>query len=335
MTAIIRLLLFAAMSLLLVDRAYAWSDAGHKIIASIAFRQLTPAEQQAVIAILEQHPRFADDFVGKLPNDLKSAPEAARHEWFFQQAAIWPDMIRDYQGAMKDKYHRATWHYINRLHFLSAADQAALERTIKINQSLDPPKTAELTMNVVQSIRFARQLLRDEQAEAEEQAVLLSWLFHNVGDLHQPLHSTALFSKNLFPRGDRGGNAITTSQRSNLHAVWDQFPGNYLSFKQARDQAIEIVNSAESKAVGKRAAATLDEATWLDESHALAVRAVYTPEVMTALRHLDREAHTNGDLPPITLSKDYLRAGGNVSKQRLIEAGYRLGAVLKAAVATR
>jgi len=33
---------------------------------------------------------------------------------------------------------------------------------------------------------------------------MLTWLFHLIGDIHQPLHSTALFSTKLFPEGDRG-----------------------------------------------------------------------------------------------------------------------------------
>ena len=33
--------------------AHAWSEAGHKIIASIAFRQLTPDEQAKIVAILK------------------------------------------------------------------------------------------------------------------------------------------------------------------------------------------------------------------------------------------------------------------------------------------
>jgi hypothetical protein len=34
-----------------------------------------------------------------------------------------------------------------------------------------------------------------------------AWLFHLVGDIHQPLHTVQLFTRE-YPNGDRGGNEI-------------------------------------------------------------------------------------------------------------------------------
>jgi hypothetical protein len=68
--------------------------------------------------------------------------------------------------------------------------------------------------------------------------VILAWLFHDVGDIHQPLHSTALFSLRLFREGDCGGNLIKTFQAFNLHAVWDQFPGRGDGYQESRNKAI-------------------------------------------------------------------------------------------------
>jgi hypothetical protein len=34
--------------------------------------------------------------------------------------------------------------------------------------------------------------------------IALSWLFHLIGDIHQPLHAVQLFSRE-YPHGDRGG----------------------------------------------------------------------------------------------------------------------------------
>ena len=39
----------------------------------------------------------------------------------------------------------------------------------------------------------------------EEKAIYLTWLMHLVGDIHQPLHCTAVF-REQFPNGDKGGN---------------------------------------------------------------------------------------------------------------------------------
>jgi len=39
----------------------------------------------------------------------------------------------------------------------------------------------------------------------EEEAIYLAWLMRLVGDIHQPLHCTAVFSEQC-PNGDKGGN---------------------------------------------------------------------------------------------------------------------------------
>jgi hypothetical protein len=41
----------------------------------------------------------------------------------------------------------------------------------------------------------------------ERKAIALAWLFHLVGDIHQPLHTAQLFTVD-YPNGDRGGNEI-------------------------------------------------------------------------------------------------------------------------------
>src|ERR1700722_9416523 len=69
----------------------AWGPAGHKIVASIAFRRLSPEKQAKIVALLKKHPRYEDDFAGKMPDDLS---EQLTNEWIMQQAAIWPDLAR-------------------------------------------------------------------------------------------------------------------------------------------------------------------------------------------------------------------------------------------------
>ncbi len=51
---------------------------------------------------------------------------------------------------------------------------------------------------------------------------------------------------------------------------------------------------------------------------------------MVLLRRWDAE--NESELPEINLSQTYLQAGGRLSKQRVVQAGYLLGAVLKAVV---
>lgn len=68
----------------------------------------------------------------------------------------------------------------------------------------------------------------------------LVWLLHIVGDVHQPLHATPRFTKELRLKyqlagttdlGDRGGNEETVSAATGetmaLHAYWDGMFGGY------------------------------------------------------------------------------------------------------------
>jgi hypothetical protein len=91
-----------ALSLMaLCSQALAWSEAGHKIVGSIAYRQLTPEQQTKLVAILKKHPRWEEDLKSKMPDDLKTQDE--EHEWIVQQASTWPDIARGFQGeARKD-----------------------------------------------------------------------------------------------------------------------------------------------------------------------------------------------------------------------------------------
>lgn len=314
-------LLIPVLLLVSVSQAQAWSETGHRISASIAFRQLTPAEQEQIVAILKQHPRFAQDFQAKMPDGLDSKEQ---NEFIFQQAAIWPDLARAFKGA-DSKYHHGEWHYINVPHYLTHEDQAAMEAKLKVNLSLEAPITEQKEMNVIQTIRLGRRLVADKSTLDAEKAIMLCWLFHTIGDIHQPLHSTALFSQTLFPTGDRGGNSIKTEQKKNLHALWDQFLGNKAQYRTARNKAITFVNDATHATLGKAAAVKLNEEDWLTESHSIAGNAAYDNEVRGHLRAHAKET----EAPPLKLTERYLREGGQIAEQRVIQAGYRLGAVLK------
>src|SRR5262249_16944193 len=152
--------------------------------------------------------------------------------------------------------------------------------------------------------------IADRQTSPTDRAVLLAWLFHTVGDIHQPLHSTAVFSTKLFPTGDRGGNSVKTMQAGNLHSLWDQFPGQSHGFRDSRNKALGEMAKPDLATMGTQASTTLDEKAWLDESHVLAKSHVYTDEVLTALRRMEAA----GDMvDTIDLSQDYLMSGGQVA----------------------
>lgn len=319
---------FVALLLLGVTTpAWAWGPAGHKIVASIAFRQLTVDEQKKIVALISGHPRFMRDFADHMPSNISD--EAEKREWLFQQAAIWPDLVKLGSYPEKPRFNRPVWHYINIPYYLRPADQMALESHVHVNTSLVAPAMPDLDMNVVQTIRFARAKLANTQTSAEDKGEMLAWLFHTVGDIHQPLHSSALFSQQMFPHGERGGGAIITVQQSNLHSVWDGFPGANSSFTTIRNKAIGIINDSGFAALNTQASASLDEQTWLDESVDLARNVAYGTEVVNSLRQLE-DIHEDTVHNPIDLSQTYLEDGGKAAQRRVTQAGVRLGAILKA-----
>jgi hypothetical protein len=306
--------------LIVVAQAVAWGPAGHKIVAAIAFRQLTPAQQATIVAILKQHPRFQEDFEDKMPEGVEA------NEWIFQQAAVWPDIARDLPYEAKKEFSRPNWHFIDLPYFPTDEDRAELAGKLKANVSFELSASANEKMNAVQAYRFALHVLEDPHASASDKAKYLSWIIHLVGDTHQPLHCATLCTVDLFPEGDHGGNSITTVEHKELHALWDGFPGSpSMKFNAVQKKAMSLTHEHELEVAGRKAAADLNIETWVKESHDYAERFAYTQQV---LEHLEGQTDAKR-LAPMELSEEYLSDGGNLAKQRLVEAGYRLGAVLK------
>ena len=61
-------------------------------------------------------------------------------------------------------------------------------------------------MNILTALAENESVVRN-QNDGEQRAIALAWLFHLVGDVHQPLHTAQLFTVD-YPQGDRGGNEI-------------------------------------------------------------------------------------------------------------------------------
>jgi hypothetical protein len=198
------LVLFAALP------AHAFNALGHKTIAALAWQELPPTTQAHIVATLRRHPRFDEDFVKR---QLAGLAEADEGEWIFQHAATWPDLVRGLPGETRHTYDRPSWHYVNFPIFHKAESPL-----LNINLSPDYPTPLDKAKwNIIQAVKACDASLRSK-APPSEKALAYCWLFHLVGDAHQPLHSSALFS-DRFPTGDRGGNLIETAQGGNLHSL--------------------------------------------------------------------------------------------------------------------
>jgi hypothetical protein len=107
----------------------------------------------------------------------------------FMQAARWADDVRN-----NDKQHRGSWHYIN-WPFKPDGQPASVQ--IK---DFEP-------VNILTAMPEDESLVRNGSNDPERRAIALAWLFHLVGDIHQPLHTAQLINVD-YPQGDRGGNEI-------------------------------------------------------------------------------------------------------------------------------
>lgn len=83
----------------------------------------------------------------------------------------------------------------------------------------------EAAMTSVLTVIQARTALKTNLMNlTAERALFARYLVHLVGDIHQPLHSVALFNK-TYPKGDAGGNLlkikILNGTSQNFHSFWD------------------------------------------------------------------------------------------------------------------
>lgn len=317
--------------------AYGWNDTGHRLVALIAWEQLPQDSRDRIVETLRSHPRFAQDF--DLPTNLTSASGETRDRWRFAHAATWPDRTRGLTGDERKTYHHGTWHWINVPFFLTDADRQELEADLPTNLEMawDPASDEARALNVVQAIARARHVLSQKSASSSEKALSLCWLFHTVGDIHQPLHSTALFTSKRFRRGDAGGNGIMIEGAEDLHAVWDDLEPDVATLSE-HDEIIKRYREngpAVRKAiVGAR---TLDTVNWLDESHDLAREVVYNDLILNtvaaneAIYNTTKSYRDQPSLPEVELSDHYQERAKRIAIRRLVLAGHRLAAILNEA----
>jgi S1/P1 Nuclease len=165
--------------------ASAWNIPGHMLSAAIAYQVLPKESPQTiakVTAALEKHSWYANQWQAR----LQDVPVTDHGLVLFMQAARWADDIR-----MRDKqHHRGPWHYIN-WPFKPEGQPASV-------QTKDPEP-----VNILIALAENEGMVRNSSSDAERRALALAWLFHLVGDIHQPLHTAQLFATD-YPQGDRG-----------------------------------------------------------------------------------------------------------------------------------
>ena len=118
-----------------------------------------------------------------------------------------------------------------------------------------------------------------KETDGERRAIALAWLFHLVGDIHQPLHAAQLFTVD-YPNGDRGGNQICiratrAGQAMPLHRFWDGVITSSSNLTRLRNDATALRNRQEFKRSQLTELASTDFESWAKESFEIATKIAY------------------------------------------------------------
>ena len=186
--------------------ASAWNIPGHMLSAAIAYQVLqqeNPPTIEKVKAVLEKHPWYANQWQAR----LQDVPVADHGLVLFMQAARWADDIRIQRQAAKPSAVA-----LHQLPFKPEGQPASVQ--------IREPEP----VNILTAMAENESVVKNE-TDPERKAIALAWLFHLVGDIHQPLHTAQLFTVD-YPKGDRGGNEICVrvtqaGQPMDLHRFWD------------------------------------------------------------------------------------------------------------------
>ena len=151
----------------------------------------------------------------------------------------------------------------------------------------------------------------------------IRFLIHIIGDIHQPLHSSAYYSKQ-FPTGDQGGNLfkIRYKDYNELHALWDAACDKYGDASNQdlplNDQGIAYLENEASTLMNAHPRSEFEEelklfyfGDWIQESWQHAQDHVY-----------------KGLTPGQEISDEYIQNGVLEAQKRITLAGYRLANVI-------
>ncbi len=330
--------------LLASGRAWAWNAVGHLASAKLAYDEWDEGQRAELHALLQKHPHYSQYLAAARPADV---PEG---EWVILRAAVWPDWIKarhhgggpDPRGPSVTKYSRGEQHYVN-VPVIDPNDAAFFA-----GQTLIPPDQT----NVICALKQYCNDLGTSTAAAEDKAVALCWVFHLVGDIHQPLHNAAYFSREEgFQHGDQGGNrfGVKISGRTwKLHAFWDDLLGEDSAywddsaehqqqvFRTAMKVAERLRGLRLSDADQERLAKHRSFASWSEEGVELARTVAYQrPDGKGILGHVAVEPGSPIPENAPEVGQKYIEIAHATAEVRIVLAGRRLADRIKGLLGAR
>src|SRR5262249_51311055 len=227
------------------------------IIAFDVLQQENAPIIEKVKAALEKRPWYANQWQAR----LQDVPVADHGLVLFMQAARWADDIR----TNDKQQHRAPWHYIN-WPFKPDGQPPSV-------QTREPEP-----VNILTAMAENQRIVATEN-NAERKAIALAWLFHLVGDIHQPLHTAQLFTVD-YPQGDRGGNEVWVrvtqgGQPMDLHRFWDGVITPSSNLTRLRNEATALRTRQEFQRSQLTEVVNTEFESWAKESYEIATKIAY------------------------------------------------------------
>lgn len=296
----------------------AWNETGHRIIAAIAYDNLTPQARARIDAMLRRHPDYESILTKGAPAGTAGKARAA-----FLVASYWPDTIRNDPRFYDET--RTNFQITPLLPGFSEMGRHTMWHYVDFNFSEDGTPIPPIeTPNALGELSRLIDLVGTPGGDASMDALAtysLPWLIHLAGDVHNPLHTVSRYSRGL-PKGDRGGNDVWVrpagnSTGLNLHAYWDNLGGTDPSPAYVDRFAGELTQEYKAKNPGL--VVETHPETWVVEGFHNARSVAYT---------FGRENGSKEE--PLGLSKSYEESAKELSRERLAAAGLRLAAVLNA-----
>ena len=292
-------ILFIA-SLICSISANAWGPDGHMTGGAIAYYYLkahNPEVLPKVLATLQNHPwrdsTWAKRIVGLTPEQTNVA--------LFMLASTFPDDARDFPDLGGGK--KPLWHYIDYPFVPKGQNGVAV-----------PPSSPNAQERLIALVGGYK-----AEAEGNQKAQDLCWIFHLIEDVHQPLHTASMFDNALPQKGDRGGNDryVDPSDGTGvkkLHSYWDDLIVG--SFATIPDKAQALLSNPKYAE---------DKLTELKSHPDNMVDWIKTESFQLAVKNAYQNGDINGlEANPTVLTATYITNANTVAERRIVLAGIRL-----------
>ncbi|OHT02805.1 class I nuclease [Tritrichomonas foetus] len=238
------------MIFFLLQLSLSWWDTGHSIIARIAQKEITSAQNQWITDLFYLWPEEAGDLINQ---------------------SSWQDIIANLQYQVRSM---KTWHYADEPYIPEDSPEIRV-----------PP----ICYNVTDICRDTMELLLDKTTTSPwALSFALRSLIHFLGDSHCPMHAVALFTKDL-PTGDAGGNLYKFTNElganaAQLHKIWDNAGLSYQTLypKSTFEANVSRLIKNHPKSLYEKRIQETNPYTWILESFQVAKEVAYsTPQGQT------------------------------------------------------